>query len=364
MVMSKFQCEYYINPQPEEGDSPCVGSLLAVNENYLAIGKVDRIIIYQRNPGQQWVRFRTVSLPIRPSIPDDRTTYKLALTGDTLVIVVMSRKIDPQEDEQQLYPFQPPELKGQPVYPGYHALGRIGYSGAVYRILINVDSPLERIDHVKYGELPGFDVAAHDNKIAFAVATYNDSGQYSGYTTLIADGIRHNFADSGAIALNSNLLVVGNNYNNQPSEISIFDLSTPKSPPQKISIPEPISKIALTEKFIAIAGIVGAEARTRDKGSSMSSPKTLLINISDFSITPLMGIGNISIYKNRLVRYYPTTRDHEVMGQIELFDISRYPPALISKSSANIVFGLFSTDLLITQQHIFDGGGICVSHYA
>jgi hypothetical protein len=347
MAINELQYEHYIDSQPEEGDSKRFGWSLTANEKYLVVEdtRAGRVVIYHRSSKNKWVRFRTVSPPTNSSVPD-ATRYSLALAGDTLVIGVVNYKKASSGEDQEFYPYQPPS---EDFFERDS-----NYNGAVYQTLVTSDARLERIDHPKPRELAGFFVAAHGNKIAFTVATYSDSDKSSkciarfstGYTTLIADGYRHNFPASGDIALNSKCLVVGNTISsitggaiNRKSKIFIFDLITFNPSPQIVEIPA-LEEMVVTNDFIIVSGQVRAMV------SSSWFPKTLLVNINDLSITSLDGIGHISACRNLLFRCCTTSRDLETKGKAELFDISYTPPKLLSKSNPEAYRGFLSEDFL------------------
>jgi hypothetical protein len=349
MILNELQCEHYIDPQPEDGDTSSFGLSLAANEKYLAVGdtKANRIIVYRHDSQKLWVRFRTVSLPTNPLATNFRkscTTFKLALTENTLIIgTTTSGEI--QEPNQQFY------LDTSIVWPIY-------WIGAVYQIPLTSGNSLERLDSPKNGELAGFYIAAHNNNIAFGIATYDIFGKSSDYITVISNGQRHTFTHSGdfslynPFALYENSLVVGSTICQQ-GRISIFNLAAPNSSPQIVEVPTQIARIALTNEFIIIAEQLNA------RGFHLNS-KTTVLNAADFSITVLDTIGNISAYGSRLVCSHPTTPDKEVGGKLKLFDISRAPPELIYTSNIDIIHSILTRDLLFILIHNGFNFRICV----
>jgi hypothetical protein len=350
MILNELQCEHYIDPQPEDGDTSSFGLSLAANEKYLVVGDTgaNRVIIYCRSPQKEWVRLRAISVPIDPltvNITKSLTIYKLALTEDTLFIGTTTSGVV-QEQKQQFY--RDPST-AWPIY----------WIGAVYQISLTSESLLERIDQFKNGELAGFYIAAHSNNIAFGVATHDDSGGSSGYITVVSNGHRYDFTYSGnfswynPFALYNNSLVVDSTIYHRQGRISIFDLAAPNSPPQIVEVPTLISKIALTEKFIIIAEQLSA--RWPNKNS-----KTTVLSTTDFSITVLDCIGDISACGNRLVCSHSTTPDNEVRGKLRLFDISRAPPELIYTGNLDIRNSILTRDFLFTLIRNGSNARICV----
>lgn len=364
--MNELQYEDYVDLQPEEGDSNCFGLSLAANEKYLAVGdtKANRVIVYRHSSQQKWVRFRAVLLPTNPIIVSSKssyTTYKLALAGDTLVIGAVTSEIRLNEQNRQFYPYRPPTEEGEMAYSN-HQTFRItvreglleeAYTGAVYQILLTSNTSLERVDHPKIGELTGFSIAANGDKIAFAVATYGSSGHSSGHTILITNGCRRIFPASGEIALNDNLLIVGSIMNYQQGKVSIFDLADSVASPKSIKIPMFIANIGLVKNFIIVAEQLSMAGSQSIKSHLSVVSKTLILNISDLSTTYMEGIGRIFTYGNRLVRSYPSTRDGEVAGKLELFDFSStLPPRLICTSTADVLCSVLTRDFLFTTLYL------------
>jgi hypothetical protein len=90
------------------GDSYLVGESLTANQKYLAVGDsgANRVIVYKRTASQQWTKIHTI-LPPKNSLIDKIGRgfgYRLALTGDTLVIGAYASKQSPPAQEQGLYP--------------------------------------------------------------------------------------------------------------------------------------------------------------------------------------------------------------------------------------------------------------------
>jgi hypothetical protein len=353
MVVNELQYECHINLEPEEGDSNCFGWSLAANEKYLAVGDTgaNRVVVYHRNSQNKWVRFRIVSLPTNPSIANSSsscTNYKLALSKDTLIIGTVTSEIRFNEQNRQLYLYRPPTEEVAMAYSNqrtlrvnHHQEGLLeeAYTGAVYQTLVASNTPLERIDNPKPGELAGFSVAAEGEKIAFAVATYSKADDPSGYTTVISNGHHCTFMSSGEIALYNNLLVVGSTVNCQQGRVSIFDLAVSNPCPQTVNVPISIAEIALMKKFIAIEE-QGSRRRYYKKS------KTLILNIDELSITTLNGVGSISAYDNLLLRCHSTTKVEHYEGLMELFDTNYVPPKLLHKSNSEASQGLLTKGLL------------------
>lgn len=353
MIMDELQYKHYIDLLPEEGDSLAFGCCIVANEKYLAVGDIgaERIIIYQYSSQQKWTRFRAISLPTSTSNPN-HIIYKIALTGDTLVIGEVKFKRECYGEEQLLYPYQPAKRKDGQTRPPYGSSG-LSYTGAVYRTLMTSNFPLERIDTPKTGEFAGFSVAACRDNIAFSVATYGNPGKSSGYTNLISSGHTHIFAASGLIALSDSLLIVGINTGIDKGEISIFDLTVSNPDPRIVEIPNEIIEVTLTEKIIAVRAV-----------SSSGFQETLIIDIDSLAIDSLDGSGNISTYKNYLVCGHPTTPDHEVLGNLKLFDIGRASPKLIFSNNAEVFRSFITKDFLFAvMPHDSDKKRICILSY-
>jgi hypothetical protein len=330
--------EVCLDRQP--GDSGRFGDSLAANQKYLVIGDpaANRVLVYRRTAANQWTRFRTISPPVNSpiSIIGNGFGYRLALSGETLVIGAYAFKDKPQGQEQQLYPFQPPSSQ--------YDLSSLAYNGAVYLTQASSNTPLKRLDQPKAKELAGFSIASDGDKIAFGVSTLNNDGQISGNITILNKDSRLNLPVKGEVALKKNLLVVGSTINNESGQISIFNLETPTLPPKVIKIPMPVSAINLSEKFI----IVAEQKFAHITYGSRNSPRTLMLNISTLSSTFIEGIGDISTYGNLLARSYPTTPDSEVTGKVELFDVGITPPKLIKKQVGDIRRSIITKDFLYT----------------
>jgi hypothetical protein len=258
-------------------------------------------------------------------------------------------KIRPQGQEQQIYPFQP------------FGKNSIAYTGAVYRIQLDSNIPVTRIDQPKAKEVSGFSVAANGNKISFSVATYDkeiststnfNQAKSSGYITLLVGGKRHRLAESGQVALHNNVLVVGNNISEKEGQISIFNLSHNNILPQKIKIPILVEAIILTEKFIIVSD------QKYVSSTRYSQPKTLILNTSTFSSSFLAGAGDISADGNLLVRSHSGSADSEIPGVIEFFDISTTPPKLIQKKEGGSYRSFLTKDFLFTSVLRYTPGDI------
>jgi hypothetical protein len=347
MVTNELKYENYIDSQPEEGDSGYFGNSLTANEKYLAVGDTlaGRVVIYHRSPQNKWVRFRTVS---PPAYPTRSTLYRLALAGDILVIGTITVTDCLNEQNQQFYPYRPPADKNAMAFCNEKTL-RIKhtsrglleevYAGAVYQTLVTSDAPLERIDDPKPRELAGFSVAADGHKIAFAVATYDESGETSGYTTVISNGHRRIFTSSGAIGLCNNLLVVGSTIDSEHGRVVIYDLATSNPSPQVVEVPISIGKTVLTDKFIAVCNL-----------RSMYS-KTLILNLTDLSIYCLDEFREFSGYGNLLFCCRTASVILERGGKMNLFDISYTPLKLLSECNPEASTGFLSKDFLFVVVH-------------
>ncbi len=342
-----------IDRQP--GDTPSFGDALVANEQYLAIGdtQANRVIVYRHTTQRQWVRFRTIPLPPNPPIADPSSnfgysvTHKLAISGDKLVIGKVVSKMRPQPKEAALYPYKPPAEQG------------MAYAGAVYRTSVTSNSLLERIDQPQEKELAGFSVAADQGKIAFSVATYN--GKAPGYVTVVDRDRRYSLDASGEIAMKNNLLVAGSTTDSQHGKLAVFNLAESTPSPRTISISMPVKEIDIADKFIVVAEQIQANQFPQVNPSLPMTPKTLLVNIADFSIAALDGFGKISAYGNKLVRSSPATPDGEVAGKIELFNISSIPPKSLSLRNANIRRSFLSKNYLFTVESQSSNVKICIA---
>jgi hypothetical protein len=344
----------------QAGDTHRFGDSLAASEKYLAIGdtQANRVVVYRHTASRKWERFRIIALPPNPPVSDPSAnfgyniTYKLAIAGDTLVIGKVISKMRPMGAEKLLYPYQPPVQAGTMVYSTQRNIAGMAYTGAVYRTSISVNSSLERIDQPKDNELAGFAVAVEGTKIAFAVVTYNDQNQFGGYTSIVGGKSRRKLASSGEISIHNNLLVVGSNIGNQQGRISIFNLANDNQSPKTVEIPSSVAEIALTEKFVIVSEQLYFNQFPQVNPSLSVNPKTLIINISNLSITPINGPGRISATGKRLVRAYPSTPDGSVRGKMELFDLDTIPPKLLITNSDHVLRSIISKDyLFIAKSH-------------
>jgi hypothetical protein len=338
-----------ITPQP--GDTPRFGDALVANDRFLAIGdtQANRIVVYRHTSQRRWARLRTIALPPNPPIANassnagySSVTYKLAISGDKLVIGKVVSKMRPTSQEAALYPYQPPAEKD------------MAYAGAVYSTSIATNSRLERIDRPKDKELAGLSVAGDGGKIAFSVATYDR--QSSGYVTVISGDRRYSLAASGEIALKKNLLVAGSTTSDRQGKLAVFNLADATPSPRTIAIPIPVGAIAIADKYIVVA-----EQLFNGGFAPAMLPKTLFANIADLSITSVKGFGNISAYGNKLVLSYPNTDDGEAYGKIELFNLGTMPPKSLGSRKANVYLSFLTNNYWFTVENKNFRTAICVA---
>jgi hypothetical protein len=339
----------------QAGDTHRFGDSLAASEKYLAIGdtQANRVVVYRHTASKKWERLRTIALPPNPPVSDPSAnfgyniTYNLAIAGETLVIGKVISKMRPMGAEKLLYPYHPP------------AVG-MAYTGAVYRTSISMNSSLERIDQPKDKELAGFAVAAEGDRIAFGVATYNDQNQLSGYTSIVTGSSRRKLAIGGEIAMHNNLLVVGSNIDKQQGRISIFNLDNDSPSPRTINIPSSVAAIAMTEQFIVVAEQLYFNRFPQLNKHLSVNPKTLIINTSNLSITPINGLGRISAVGNKLIRVYLSTPDGSVRGKMEIFNLDTIPPKLLLSNSDDFIRSIISKDYLFTSKYYKSNIVMCI----
>ena len=340
--------------EPQSGDTPRFGDALVANDRYLAIGdtQASQIVVYRHTAQRQWVRLRTIGLPANPPIVQPNSnfgysvTYKLAISGDKLVIGKVVSRARPSSQEAAFYPYKPPADRG------------MTYDGAVYRTSIASNSPLERIDRPQEKELAGFSVAADGGKIAFSVATYGSKSP--GYVTVISGSRRYSLAASGEIAMNKNLLVAGSTISGQQGKLAIFNLVDATPSPRNLAIPTTVRDLALADKYIVVAEQLFNGFTPLDRDRAML-PKTWFVNIADLSITSIDGFGKISAYGNKLVRSYPSTADNEAIGKIELFNLSTMPPRSLGSRTADIQRSFLMKNYLFTIESQNFNGAICIT---
>jgi hypothetical protein len=336
------------------GDSYLVGESLTANQKYLAVGDsgANRVIVYKRTASQQWTKLHTI-LPPKNSLIDKIGRgfgYRLALTGDTLVIGAYASKQSPPAQEQALYPFQPPDQNG------------LAHTGAVYSTSIVSNTPLKRLDKLLSRELSGFSVVADSGRIAFGVLGYNNRNQTSKSTTLLSANSRRTINIGGEIALRKNRLVVGQNIDKQQGHISIFNLINPDAVPEVIKVPlKRVSAIELTDKFM----IISEEKYLISTSRETSEAKILVFDPIGNSFNLLAGPGNISAHGNLLISSYPTTDDSEISGKIDLFDLTVTPPKMFSTSKTNVRQSFLTKNLLFKTVNFSDFRGesimICIT---
>jgi hypothetical protein len=354
-----------IDLQP--GDTPDFGDALVANDRFLAIGyaQANRIAVYRRTSQRQWDRVRTIALPPNPQIanPSSRpgygVTYKLAISGDKLVIGKVVSIMRSGSQEAASFPYQPPAENGMAYVGGTAYVGGLAFVGAVYRTSVAANSPLERIDRPKDKELAGFSVAADGGKIAFSVATYDR--QSPGYITVISGDRRYSLAASGEVALKKNLLVAGSTTSGRQGKLAVFNLADATPSPRTIAIPIPVRQLAIADKYIVVAEQLEVNQFPRQNPHLAMFPKTLFANIADLAITSVDGFGEISTYGNKLVRSYSSTDDNESIGKIELFNLGTMPPKSLSSRSGNIRRSFLTNDYLFTIELQNSSTAICVA---
>jgi hypothetical protein len=353
-----------IDLQP--GDTPDFGDALVANDRFLAIGyaQANRIAVYRRTSQRQWDRVRTIALPPNPQIanPSSRpgygVTYKLAISGDKLVIGKVVSIMRSGSQEAASFPYQPPAENGMAYVGGTAYVGGLAFVGAVYRTSVAANSPLERIDRPKDKELAGFSVAADGGKIAFSVATYDR--QSPGYITVISGDRRYSLAASGEVALKKNLLVAGSTTSGRQGKLAVFNLADATPSPRTIAIPTPVRYVAIADKYLVVAEQLFNGGVPIDRDRSML-PKTWFVNIADLSITSVKGFGEISTYGNKLVRSYQSTDDNESIGKIELFNLGTMPPKSLSSRNGNILRSFLTNDYLFTIELQNSRTALCIA---
>lgn len=331
-------------------DSQSFGHALAISDDYLAVGdpEANRVIIYSRSNDDKWLRTREI-LPPKSSATDKVRSgfgYDVSLDKSMLVIGAYTEKHKPNNQE------------------GFQYTNRLGvaFSGAVYRVLLNKNADVERIDMLDEGEVSGFSVSADRGKIAFSIKREEQPGRWIGNVILLSEGQITPIAsptDNGAdgfgadIALKKNFLLIGSP-GDGTGAAWLFDIETLPNEPQKIAVDDAHlgSTVAISEKF-AVVGAVGGLTYA-------VSPKTLIKAIDDGSTTVTDGVGRLSLDRNVLARVRPRSSDGEQQALLELFDLSDIAAPCLVEQRENIDRALLQNSLLTTVQKTIFGVKLCI----
>ena len=356
------------------GDSFSFGYGLATHVKHLVVGDLgaNQVVIYTRDRDGKWLRTREI-LP-----PKDSTAYKVgsgfghtvALDGDILIIGTFT-VIDPENNEV----VNPKDFQENNVI--------FSTSTALYQTRLDKETEVKRIDLPNVptkGAIPNGAVVAENGKIGF-IFSQKRSRKRINRVYMLSDGkaqelpggnLAYKFPSKvksisiygSDIALKSNLLLVSIDRDKERGGIWLFDLNSPQSKPQKLTIPlvaPAIVSVAISKKFIAISN-----------SSTSSSPylpnlfdTTLIKNIVTGSTKIIGGAGGISLDSNILARTrsipdgqeYPSV--NEIPRVLEVFRLEDDATPHLIQKHGDIESASVQNGLLITDRETASGRRIC-----
>lgn len=356
-----------IDSLPE--DSFSFGYTLAAQGGYLVVGDphANHVIIYTRNRDDKWLRTRKI-LP-----PKNSTAYKvgsgfghtIALDGDTLIIGTLT-VIQPEHNEEvNSTDFQEDN-------------GFFSTSTVLYQTRLDREIEVKRIDLSDIptqGVAPTGGIVADQGKIGF-IFSQKQPGKRINQVYVLSDGKVHELPSSKLIyrypsnvsgfgvygtniALKNNLLLVSIDPAKGHGGVWLFNLNSPQSEPQKITLPyiEPARiSIALSDRFIAISNTFTSSVRD----SSKPHKTTLIKNIATGSRKIIDGASGVSFLDSNILKIARSVSNNRNAPKIiEVYRLEDdATPHLIQKHS-DAEGGFVRNGLLITNRETASGRRIC-----
>ena len=294
------------------GDSKSFGYSLAINDSYMAVGDplANRVVIYIREQSGRWSRKREI---VPPSANDadlvgEGFGYDISLDKSTLVIGAYVEKHKPDNKVDFQYTNQ---------------LG-VSFSGGVYKVSLDKNTDVKRIDKLDEGEIAGFSVSVDNETIVFSTKREQEPGRWIGKVNLLQHRNLTTILPPTNIAaqsfgvdidLKNNLLLVGSQFDDMGAAW-LFNLETPENKPQRLAIPNAHtgSSVALSDKLAVVGAIGGATYATE--------VKTLVKSLQDDSTAIIDAIGNLSLDDKYLAIMRPQSIDGEQQSLLKIFELS------------------------------------------
>jgi hypothetical protein len=360
------------------GDTNGFGLTLAVNDKYLAVGdlgkQANRVVIYRRDKNDKWIRTREI-LP-----PKDSTAYKvgsgfghqLALDGDVLVVSAFT-VIDPQNNEVT----NPKDFQESNIY--------YSTSTALYQTQLDRETEVKLInlpDVPTKGAISPGSVVTENGKIGFILSQEEQPGKRINQVYVVSNGKAHALPNGkleyifpskvsrasiygSDIALKNNLLLVSIDQSSERGGVWLFDLNSPQSNPQKLTIPNatpPLSNsVAISERFVA----VGNFPLSIDSDLSDPFETTLIRNIATGSTKVIDEAGGLSLDGNILARIRSIGEDlannegREISRLLEVFRLDDDATPHLIQKRGDVERAFLQNRLLITVQKTNSGKKIC-----
>lgn len=328
------------------------GTAMSMNDTYLAIGDPvkNRVYIYSRNSLSKWQLSKEISPP-ENSIPDKIGSgfgSKLFFDGNTLFVVASIHKEKNKVNNPEYFQYTRDENL---------------YFNAVYKIDVERNNQVQRIDKFENKPVVGNSIVADKNQIIFVT---NKSGKFSKINIMYSNGkvhqisrkrgiFRRDFFRFVNVRIKNNLLLVSSfNRASKGKKVFLFDLNSLEKKPKIFYIPgyRAGSTLAISNQFIVV-GESRIDARTQEYGI----PQTFIISINNGSTTAIDGYGKLSLDKNILTRIKPRTYGGFTDPDSNLLEVFRIDdnatPHLIKKHKI-VLHALVKNNLLTTVQETLE----------
>ena len=360
LATDKWKSSPAVCVDAQSGDSSTFGFSLAVNDYYLAVGDpmANRVVIYSKSENGNWIREQEI-LPPKNSLPDKvgfGFGRGLALDKDVLIIFTHISKQNSEVVHQEY--FQEKDRS----FSSFRA---------VYKITLNKEAKVERIDSKIKNAIPEHGIAARDGKIAFTTYKRKKNGyKVISAHVIINNKIYHfpkkehlkkinNFTTNG-IFIKNNLLIFRDT--NSEEYALVYNLNQPNEEPYRLITPDIFSKFkyrAISDEFIV--GTNGSEHYQFQKASPL---KTVIQSIKNGSTTMIDDYGTLVLWKNILLRKRSARDGIEEPNTLEIFFLDQEAiPYLIDKRiiDGNYAYhASFNNGLLATS---IRGKEVCIESF-
>lgn len=349
MVYPSFD-KYCFSASSEDSES--FGYSLAMSDDYLAVGDpgANHVVLFEENERGKWIRSRTIKPPKGSSaeIVGSGFGYDISLDESTLVIGAYTKKHKPSNLEDFQYTNQ---------------LG-VAYSGGVYKVDLDKNVLVERVDTLDDGEISGFSVSADSGKIAFS-SRADQPDKWFGKVHLFSEGnIRKTVTPTKKssefgidISLKNNLLAVASPRDDAGATYLLFNLESFDDEPKRLAIPNSTGfngiTVAISDKFIAIGSAgYGFFSSTR--------PETQIKTIEGNTVAVIDGDGELSLDGSILARVRPSISGdgHNQKSLLEVFELDETPTLIETRTGVDLA--LVHNNLLATISKKYFGIKVCI----
>ena len=315
---------------PEPGDSNFLGSSVAVNNKYLAVGDTgaNKVIIYTPDDSGQWNRDREIRSPVNVAFNGRDSIFGNSLELDEDILTISARIRNPDVSRDGLSPTQ--AANTPPTY-----------SHRRYLINLKTDTEIKPIDLLVQRE-------PESNLVRFNLLRQGKIEQF-----ILPDmGAKHLGSNesfySSMVALHESLLLVGYSSPDKTGGAWLFDLDRPQVEPVKLAVEDTAlgDTVAISQQFAAV-GVNGFRWYFPQGNPFDKSYMTLIQNLNNGSTKVIDSFGELSLSGNILAVMRPCNREQELAGLLEVFRLDEdITPHLIRRT--NVAKAKVQNGFLIT----------------